>query len=170
MKKQKEDWKEIDGFDGYYEISSMGRIMSHYGKRKILKQSGKKYRQIGLNYIGIRFNYHVSTLVWDYFGNKKRITHRDGLIHMNGDTTDNRISNLQLMSIRDITTKSYGGRNPSSKSQGVVYSKKKKRYIAGISINNKRKYIGIFRTESEAADAYLQEVRKLANKENKQNT
>ena len=46
MMAQKEEWKQIDGFDGRYEISSLGRVKSFagYGKvsERILKQSVDK--------------------------------------------------------------------------------------------------------------------------------
>jgi len=161
MNKQKEDWKEIDGYNGYYEISNMGRVMSYYGKKKKVISPGGKYPKVTLSLNRIKQGYLISTLVWDYFGSKKRITHEHGVIHINGDITDNRINNLRVWTIRKITAKSYNGNNLSSKYRGVFYDKKRDKYIAAMSINGKRKYLGIFKTGLEAAIVYREKVSEM---------
>lgn len=41
---ESEEWKQVEGFDGRYEVSSLGRVKSNYGKGRILKPAINKYR------------------------------------------------------------------------------------------------------------------------------
>ena len=61
-----EIWKDIKGYEGLYQISSLGRVKSlHYGKEKILKlnKNNKGYLYIFLNKNGIRKHFYIHRLV-----------------------------------------------------------------------------------------------------------
>ncbi len=82
--------------------------------------------------------------------------------HINGNRTDNRLSNL-----RDIP-KAQNHQNlkgptkaNSTGALGVHFSTKKKRYVAQIAINQKRIYIGSYLSKDEAASAYLAAKQKI---------
>lgn len=105
---KKEQWKTIAGYEGYYEVSSMGRVKSvrrhiDNGKggkgsvnsiqERILKQTltGKgKYPYVGLHKDGHRKNVTVHSLVFKAFvpnpANLPEINHRDGNKLNNLDT------------------------------------------------------------------------------------
>lgn len=71
--------------------------------------------------------------------------------HINGDTLDNRKSNLR------ICTAGQNQCNSKPKSQGykgVSFDKSKNKWIARIQANKKLKRLGVFDSEVEAAKAY----------------
>lgn len=82
--------------------------------------------------------------------------------HINGVKDDNRIENLRDVSKsvnlqnRRTTTK-----DSSSKYLGVSWDKDCKKWKAQIYANGTKKHIGVYETEEEAYDAYLQQKRKL---------
>lgn len=81
--------------------------------------------------------------------------------HINHNSVDNRRENLRLCTMAENLRNSRKlDRSTSSRYKGVCYmisSKRKKRWIAYIEIEKgKRKYLGYFHTETEAALAYNQ--------------
>ena len=75
--------------------------------------------------------------------------------HINHNGCDNRKANLRPATPADNARNAlYPKINTTSKYRGVSYNKKKKRWRAQLSINNKKKQIGYFRDEIEAAKAY----------------
>lgn len=69
------------------------------------------------------------------------------LDHINGDTLDNRISNLR------IATRQLQNRNKKS-SKGYMWDKSTNKWLARIFINRKAIHLGRFNTEQEAKQAY----------------
>lgn len=72
--------------------------------------------------------------------------------HINGDTLDNRKSNLRLCtnSQNQQNTPSRGG---SSKYKGVSFNKKSKKWLAAFVFNGVRHYCGLWALEDDAARA-----------------
>lgn len=72
--------------------------------------------------------------------------------HINGDTLDNRKSNLRICTNAENqqNTRSRGG---SSRFKGVSYSQKKKRWKASFMWKGRVYYCGSFATEEDAARA-----------------
>lgn len=82
--------------------------------------------------------------------------------HINGNRSDNRISNL-----RDIP-KAQNHQNlkgptkaNNARALGVHFSNKRKRFIAQIAIDKKRVYLGSYLSKEEAAQAYLLAKQKI---------
>ncbi len=99
-----EIWKDIEGYEGLYQISSEGRIKAlpkphRYGVKyeKILKQRYDKegYCRIKLCKNGIKKCFLIHRLVGLAFisnpNNKETINHKNKI------TNDNRVSNLEWM-------------------------------------------------------------------------
>ena len=102
-----EIWKDIEGFEGFYQVSSLGRVRSldrivvnsRYGyqslKGRILRQhkNGDGYFHIGLNKDNHRKKYETHRLVAQTFipnpENKAEVD------HINTKRDDNRIENLR---------------------------------------------------------------------------
>ena len=97
-----EMWRDINGFDGRYQVSNKGRVRSFarksYKEARILKQSYEKdgYYIVGLHYSekGIKGRTgRVHRLVAEAFipnpNNLKEINHKDE------DKTNNNVDNLE---------------------------------------------------------------------------
>ena len=94
-----EIWKDIEGYEGLYQVSNLGRVRSlnyrRSGISKLLKQSTdeKGYKQVGLCKNGKQKNYHVHRLVAIAFisnpNNLPIINHKDE------NPSDNNANNLE---------------------------------------------------------------------------
>jgi len=76
--------------------------------------------------------------------------------HTNGDKLDNRKTNLRLCTHKqNISNQKVQSKlSKSSKYKGVIWDKKKKKWLARIQINKKIIYLGWFDSELAAAEAY----------------
>lgn len=99
-------WKSIPGFDGDYEVSSIGRMRSlkhrHPRLMKIHIQKSTGYPALTLTMYGKFRPYHVHRLMLLAFvgpapadGSQCR--------HLNGDRADNRLENLKWGSVSENT-------------------------------------------------------------------
>ena len=79
-----EIWKEIEGYEGLYWISNLGRVKS---KRKILKAINGEYLKVGLSKNGIQRTFAIHRLVAKGFVdnplNKPQVNHKDENKHNN---------------------------------------------------------------------------------------
>lgn len=82
--------------------------------------------------------------------------------HINGDTLDNRLVNLRIVSHRQNIMNSHKHR--AGRLGGAFQDKGSKRWYARIQINGKRVYLGAFPTELMAYEAYLNNAPKPINK------
>jgi len=77
--------------------------------------------------------------------------------HINNIRDDNRIANLQLVSRRDNSRKRLANKRVgSSRFKGIYWNKRDKKWQARIRTENKKKNLGYFSDELEAARAYDQ--------------
>jgi len=95
-----EIWKDVIGYEGTYQVSSMGRVKSlKSGKRRhgrILRGQRDKdgYLRVGLCRDGERKSFMVHRLVLEaHVGPTPTPEHE--VNHRNGDKTDNRVENLE---------------------------------------------------------------------------
>jgi len=75
--------------------------------------------------------------------------------HKNGNTLDNRKSNLRICTIAENSKnqkKTYNGK--TSVYKGVYLKNKRNKYVAEICANRVKHHLGYFETEIEAAEAY----------------
>jgi len=81
--------------------------------------------------------------------------------HINHNGLDNRKANLRLATPADNARYArYPKINTSSKYRGVWYNKQRKKWRATIVVNRKRKHLGYFKDERQAAHAYDESAKK----------
>lgn len=81
------------------------------------------------------------------------VKENDIVDHINGNRLDNRETNLRITNLQlNGENKKKTKLNATSKYLGVCYHKQRNKYISSIRHNNKRHYLGIFKTEIEAAE------------------
>ena len=112
-----EEWKDIPGFEGFYQASNMGRIKSleridalgHRLKEKILKPKliSNGYYQVDLCKNSKVRHYMVHRLVYEAFNSS--IPEGLQVNHVNEIKTDNRLENLNLMTCKENVN--WGTRN-----------------------------------------------------------
>ena len=156
-----EKWKQVLGYEGFYEVSDMGNVKSFYNKKeKILSPrfSIHGYLCVILCKDGIKKNHTVHRLVWEAFNGKTDL-HIDHILENN--KADNRLCNLQVLTKRENTSKYYSISKTSSKYTGVSWDKANNKWKAHIYIDGKLKHLGRFVNELDAANAYQLELKKL---------
>ena len=159
----KEQWKAINGYEGIYEISNLGRVKSL--KRKdatILKlcTNMNGYKTVHLWNRGGGKTKDIHTLVWDAFGNGKRNSRKLQVDHKDENKFNNNIGNLQLLTNRENSVKYRKTQNTSSKYIGVCWYKITNRWKASIRISGIAKHLGYFHDEYEAHLAYQKALAK----------
>jgi hypothetical protein len=174
---QGEIWKDIKGYEGYYQISSFGRIKSLsreiYNNRgyfktkiKILKQFViKDYCYISISYNQKKYTYTVHRLVAKYFIDN--IHNKPQVNHKNSNSSDNRIENLEWVSSRENEChKQSKNKNNTSVYTGVTFNLQTKKWRSSINFNKKFIFLGYFNTQKEAYKARC-DFEKNNNVENK---
>ena len=116
-----EIWKPIPNYEGLYEVSNMGRVKSlgktvlrkgvyvHYHGKIISQNIVKGYMQVMLSKNNKQVNAKVHRLVAIAFIPNDDPVNKTTVNHKNEDKLDNRVENLEWMSIADNTN--YGTRN-----------------------------------------------------------
>lgn len=92
-----EQWRDIDGYDGAYQVSDLGRVRSKkYGRWKVMKQvkSSTGYLNVGLLKDGKRKTFLTHRLVAQAFIDNDDET-KTYINHRNEDKTENKVSNLE---------------------------------------------------------------------------
>tara|TARA_R110001632_G_scaffold107857_3_gene217599 strand:+ start:3019 stop:3510 length:492 start_codon:yes stop_codon:yes gene_type:complete len=159
---QKEQWKEVIGYEGLYQVSNLGNVKSlgnnKYRKDKILKKGivGGKYYRFILSKDGKPETFRAHQLVAMAFLGHKKCGYKLVINHINFDGFDNRVENLEIVTQRENTNKKHI--KSSSKYVGVHWSKKQKKWRAEIIINAKKVSLGSHKTELEAHQAYQSQL------------
>lgn len=157
----KEIWKDVVGYEGLYEVSSFGRVKSFKrGREKVLKNliGHKGYLSVNLYLNKVMKGHYVHKLiVMAFLGHKPDGTMRICTDHIDNDSLNNRLENLQLVSSRVNSTKDI--KIGSSKYVGVHFDKT--RWRARIHVNGKAINLGSFKKELEAAQAYQDALKEL---------
>lgn len=94
---EQEQWKDIDGYDGVYQVSDLGRVRSKkYGRWKVLRP-GKNtwnYLRVAICKDGKVKNFLIHRLVADAFIPNDDES-KNEINHINEIKSDNRVSNLE---------------------------------------------------------------------------
>lgn len=167
-----ETWKDIPGYEGYYQASDLGNVKSksrvvqkvalgtmtinEKTLRPQMSSNGYKFVRLYKNCKAKRFK--ISQLVAMAFLGHVPCGHKIVVDHINNNKLDDRLSNLQLLTNRENLSKDKIG---SSKYTGVCWNKACKKWTATITINWSTKFLGNFDDEEEAAKAYQNALKTL---------
>lgn len=165
-----EVWRDVPGYEGRYQISnlgnfkslaysftdSIGRVMHRPERIHDPIPNNTGYYCVKLNMGGKSVSWSRHLLVWDVFGNEKRKPgyHID---HINNIKTDNRIANLQQITIRENSTKDKKNRTGT---HCVQMWRGKYRVI--VCFNRKAYNLGCFIAKEEAAATYEKAIRQIS--------
>lgn len=169
-----EIWKPVPNYEGYYEVSSQGRVRS-VAIRKHFQPYKKRKEPLIMKFNPIKGGYLIVRLYKDGKGKDNLVSRLtlttfegdgpDGYEcdHIDSDTSNNKLTNLRWVSPRKNNHLSRERRKHSMTSQytGVCLSHGK--WIAKIKIKGKTKYIGNFSVELEAHQAYQKVLSQLTN-------
>ena len=159
-----EEWRDVVGFDKYYQVSSIGRVRSCRYGNKILKPSFYRPNKQGIPYHKVTLCVNRSRIHWPIARLVAMAFHANPLNkpqvdHINRNPSDNRSCNLRWAtnvenSVNKLT------RNPLG-FKGVQKHSKCSKYQAHIGINGHSTYIGLFDTIEEAHAAYMRKAKEL---------
>lgn len=157
----KEIWKDIIGYEGYYQISNLGSVKSlerevnrKYNKA-VIKESILKARLTDKNY-------YFVTLSINRIKKKKTIhrllaihfidnpMNKEQVNHIDKNKLNNNLCNLEWVSCRENICHSNSFKNRSSKYIGVTFRKKYNKWESAIRFNGKSVSLGNFSSEEEA--------------------
>ena len=143
-----ETWKDIGGYEGLYQVSTLGRIRSlgrkcatkangtQTKKKRILTQEITSYGYCRVrlyNNCGDAKHYHVHRLVVETF--IRPLQDKEQVNHINEIKTDNRIENLEICTAKYNCN--YGSRNETLRTKNTgrkVTENTKERLSAHFSI------------------------------------
>ena len=125
------------------KIGDEAGSLSHYG-----------YVEIGFN--GTLIKAH--RIAWFLHYNEDP---KDQIDHINGIREDNKIDNLRVVSNRKNSQNNK--RNRNGKLVGAYRRKGKSRWESSVYIDGKYNYLGVYSTEQEAHDAYINKLQGVTN-------
>jgi len=153
-----EIWKNVDGYDGDYQVSNLGRVRSlKFNKIRILKTPPSKngYLRVNLMKFGVKETAYIHKLVAIHFIGHKKSKFKEVVDHIDNDKKNNRIDNLQLLTQRQNLSKDKKG---TSSYVGVNWHKSSKKWTSSIYVGGSIIYLGLFETEEEASLEYKKKL------------
>jgi hypothetical protein len=153
-----EIWKDVNGYEGKYQISNWGRVKSLNYRKKgveaILKTStdNKGYHVIKLCKNGAYKTYRVHQLVAMVFLDHQPDGHNLVINHIDNDPSNNYVDNLEIVTVR--YNNSCHKNDP-----GVSLSKQYKCYEAYIRIKQVKIHLGLYNDKQDGIDMYQKALR-----------
>lgn len=166
---KEEEWKDINGYEGFYQISNLGRVKSL--ERKIFTSNGKRMTRKERilkpfkntkGYLQVRFwlgnhdeSFKVHRLVAlmfldDYEADKQ-------INHINGIKIDNNVENLEV--VNQMENMGHRATTLNKKPRGV--RKHHNRWKAQTTVKGDVYSFGYFSTKEEAYKAFFEGFKKL---------
>ena len=160
-----EEWKDIPGYKGYYQVSNLGQVRSldreiphkKYGtqKRKGKILSNRKSNNGYYHVMLINKNHRVNKLVYETFVGK--VKEGNVVDHIN----NNERQNNSLQNLQEITHRENLSKDKKTNLTGAYKDKRCNSYYSKIRIGDKQIYLGSFDTEEKAHQAYINKLKEL---------
>jgi len=154
-----EVWKEIDGY-GNYNVSNFGNV-KNIVTNKILKSTCNPggYSMIGIRKDKKRTVTTIHRLVMNAFtenyNSKKCIDHKDG------NRSNNNLKNLRWATHSENNSNKSVRPNTKCGAKGIIFEKRRNKYVARITINGKTIYLGQYDTIEEAMKVRMKKAQEV---------
>lgn len=157
---QQEIWKDITNFEGYYQISNLGRVRSldrlipHTRHTNGLRIKGRiistnldkdGYRRCTLRKLHKDFKIYVHIQVAEHFIGERQLGYE--VNHIDHDKGNASLSNLEYITKRENITH---GKLANGNTKMRYATLAKGAYQSGVCVGDKKVYLGRFKTEIEA--------------------
>jgi hypothetical protein len=159
---EEEIWKDIPDYEGYYQVSNMGRVKSLL---RIIQKSNNRIMTFQPKILSLNKHYKngyfsVHLRIFDKV-ERKSVHRLVGLLfldavkdkleinHIDSEKSNNRYDNLEWVSRSENASYMYKKKSKTSIYTGV-YKVREGKYISNICHNGKKIRIGSFKTEEEA--------------------
>jgi hypothetical protein len=156
---EKEIWKDVPGYEGYYQVSNLGNVKSIRLGSNLSLYIKRNYLNTSFNVNGIKKPYPVHQIVAMAFLGHKPCGYEIVVDHINNIKTDNRVENLQLISHRNNVSKDR--KNKTSEFTGVSWHNNTKKWVANIFFNNEKVNLGYFKNGKDASNAYINALKSI---------
>ena len=171
-----EIWKDVKGYEGYYQVSCYGNVKSVDRNVFVKKQGYRKLPGKILAYSKSNSGYFhvvlcknhmvktrtIHTLVAESFLNYTPKGRGFVINHKDFNRQNNNLDNLEIVTSRDNTNQKH--LKSTSKYTGVSWHKARAKWHAQITVNNRTKSLGYFITETKASESYQEALTKILNK------
>lgn len=148
----KEIWKDIPGYEGLYQVSNLGEVLTlsdRWGNKRLLKKliSNDGYYVINLykNKNPKKFKIHqlIAMAFLDHIPNGHQIV----VNHIDNNQLNNHVNNLELVSQRYNSS-------CHKTDVGISWNEERKKWRSQIIINRKDMFLGNFIDKQEALNMY----------------
>ena len=154
-----EEWRDVAGYEGLYQVSSMGRLKRLEKKvhiwngcrtlkekiiKPIVQHSG--YAHVGLWDNGILKQARLHRLVAEAFCHNPDPEHKTQVNHLNEDKLDNRACNLEWVTAKENTLH---GTCLERRGKAISATRRAKRSIFCFSLTGQ--FVAVFRSSTDAS-------------------
>jgi len=167
-----EEFREVPGYEGLYQVSNLARVKSlpkfkknrlsfFYTKEKIFND---RYDSNGYKIISLSKDKKIKILKTHQLVAIAFLNHKiDGMNlvvdHIDNCKSNNKIDNLQIVTNRFNCSKDK--KNKTSKYTGVRWHIKAQKWSSQIYYNGKAKHLGLFTNEEEASNVYQNKLKEI---------
>ncbi len=162
----KEIFKDIPNYEGKYQISNKGTVknlLRNKTTRGSLNNQG--YMKTILTKDGVEKTIKIHQLVAMGFLGHTPCGYKLVVDHIDHNPLNNNLENLQVITHREnLSKRNKKPKKASSQYTGVCWNKQDSKWTAALYVKSKRFFLGYFKTEIEAHNAYQNKLKEILGK------
>ena len=159
----REVFKDIPNYEGLYQVSNKG-IVKNLLRNKTTKGNLDKsgYMKTILTKDGVKKTIMIHKLVAMAFLGHTPCGYKLVVDHIDNNPLNNNLDNLQLITQREnVSKKNKKPKKASSQYTGVCWNKQDSKWTAALYVKSKRFFLGYFKEEIEAHNAYQKKLKEI---------